>query len=154
MANTNLDIDRAAHGRVFRVIVSRLLLGSASLGVAIAARFFAIGTEGTSREVSPVLVMVGFFGYLIVGAILMATIAARLYSQHKVRELKFDLANIILITTLIALPFGASNAFIETFQPPHDTGPNEYKAQGILMFTTAAAILLLPVFFLTEALLI
>lgn len=145
MADSDLNIDRAGRGRLTRVAVAVCVLVFVSFWMVAAALM---------QAVSPILVMVAFLGYLLVGAILIAMIASRLYRHHKMRKLKFDLANIILITTLLALPFGAANAFWEIFQLQLVDEAQADKALILLMFSAIAAYLLFPVVLLTEALLV
>ena len=72
---------------------------------------------------------------------------------HKLKKLKFDLASLILLTVLLALPFGLSNTLWEHFMLDYSAEMKDNKTIVLLFLTAAAAFLFLPIFFVTEALL-
>ena len=115
--------------------------------------FFGIELASREQSVSPLLGFSVFTGFLVLSAILIATIVSRLYLQHEIRRLKFDIANLMLLTVLIALPFMLSNAFWECFHLGHVDEIKNDKTTVLLVLTCAAVFLLFPIFFITEALL-
>ena len=91
------------------------------------------------------------FCYVVVSGFLMTWIASRLYRLHGVREFKLDLANLILLSILIALPLSVSSVFWEIFEMEKMVEMKENKTLFLLLLTFIAAFFQLPIFFLTEA---
>ena len=115
----------------------------------------ALGIVSVSREqdVSVVLSLTIFAAFLIVSSILITTIVSRIYRQHGISRPNFDLANLILLTILIALPFALANALWDHFQFSGVEKIQNDKTIVLLVMAGVAAFLLLPVFYITEALL-
>ncbi len=144
MNPADLTSEHASEGRISRVLGSTFCLG-----------FVLAGIVGASRELQiPSLYgLVAFLGYAILSSFLIVLIVARLYRQHEVREIKFDMANLIFISVQLALPFALANAFWNIFQMELAEEIVEVKTRVILTMAGLAAFLLFPIFFLTEALL-
>lgn len=130
--------------RLPRVVGSCFLIGLGFAGIVTASR-------GRNVSASPALTI--FAAFLIVSSLLITTVVYRLYLQHKVRRLNFDLANLMLLTVLIALPFAVSNALWGHFKLNEVAKIQENRTTLLLGLSCATAFLLLPVFFVTEALL-
>ena len=130
--------------RLPRFLGSCFLVGLGFLGIASVSR---------EQSVSAVIPLSSYLAFLVFSSILITTIVARIYRQHEIRRLNFDLANLILLTVLIALPFAVSNALCEQFQLNNIERIGNDKIVVLLMLTGWAAFLLFPVFFITEALL-
>ncbi|MDB4766703.1 hypothetical protein OAG71_03335 [bacterium] len=130
--------------RIPRVAGSCIFIGVASLGIV-----------NTSREqgVSAVFPLTIFAAFLIISSLLIATIVYRLYIQHEVRRIKFDLVNLMLLTVLITLPFAISNALWQHFRVDQVEDLRIYKTTVLLAMTGVGGFLLFPVFLITEALL-
>lgn len=129
--------------RLPRFVGSCLLIG---LG------FVAI-TASIVQDDSRILATVLYLAYLITCAILITTIISRLYQQHELRRMRFDLTNLILITTLIALPFGVSNIFWVMMQLDGLEELANAKTWILIMWSGFLTLLMFPVFFFVEAML-
>jgi hypothetical protein len=114
--------------------------------------FAAIETADKPNE-SRTLAALLYSIYLISCAILMVAIISRLYRQHEIRRMRFDLANLILVTTLIALPFAISNIFWEMFGLDHVKELANDKTNVLIIGAGILAFLMFPVFFVVEAIL-
>lgn len=136
--------DDLANKRFLRVVASLFLLGAVVYGIVSVAR---------ERSVSPQYCVAIFCCYALFSSFLITWIVARLYRQHEFREMKFDLASLILLSVLIALPFAAANIFWDMFRMGQINGISEDKPLFLLLMTSGAAFLLFPIFLLTEALL-
>jgi hypothetical protein len=130
--------------RIPRLIGSLLFIGLGLTGIAMAC---------DAHDVSPFFPLTVFVGFLIVSAVLIALIAGRLYAQHELRRFKFDIANLILITTLVSLPLAVAGIFWNLIEP--NIG-DQFKNDGMwstMVITGVLFFLMFPVFFITEALL-
>jgi len=134
---------QADRNRIPRVVGSSFFLCLSFNGIMLVSR---------EQNISPLLGLVIFSAFLLVSAILMTTIISRLYLQHEIRRLKFDLGNMILLTTLIALPLALSNTLWEIFGLDFVEDIKNHKTAVLLFVTAAGAFLLFPVLFVTEAL--
>ena len=96
---------------------------------------------------------IAFSVYLVLSAILITTVVSRLYNQHQLRLFRIDIANLILLTVLFALPFALANTMWVIYEPDHGGQVVTYKTTVLLILSGVAIFLLLPVFFVAEALL-
>ena len=62
-----------------------------------------LGAEQLRR---PLAVFVLHFGYLFVQGCLLVLLSRRLYRQHKLREVRFDITALMIVTTMTAAPMG------------------------------------------------
>ena len=138
----NDELDEAGDHRTSRVIASSLIVGFVVYGIVNAAG---------EQSVSALRGIVAFAGFVIFTGLLMSTILGRLYRHHEIREFRLDLANLILISVLIAMPFAAANTVWEIFHMQNIDGATEFKTVAILVLAGVAAFLLFPILFLTEA---
>lgn len=143
MKQQDLNPDNVADRRISRVIASSLILGFVVYGIVAASR---------EQSIPPLYGITAFCGYAILSSFLMTWIVARLYRQHGIRQMKFDLANMILLSALIALPFAASNMFWDLLKIGLVKRMAEDKTLVLLLLTGGAGVLLLPILFITEAL--
>ena len=130
--------------RVPRVLGSVFFIGMGCLGIVVIS---------DNQKVSSFLGIALFAAFLIIGSCLLMAIASRLYRQHGINRPNFDLTAIMLLTVLVASPFGISNVLWEHFQLDQIQEIRGDKTSVLLMFTGVSAFLLIPVLFLTEALL-
>ena len=128
--------------RITRVAGSCIFIYLASLGIVTTSR-----EQGVSATF-PLAISATF---MIVSALLIMAIVFRLYIQHEVRRIKFDLVNLMLLTVLITLPFAISNAFWQHFQLNQIENLRNHKTSVLLAIAGAGAFLLFPVFLITEA---
>ena len=135
--SANLDA-----GRVPRVLGSLFILGFVVFGIVVASQ-----EQGVPAQYG----ITAFFCYAILSSLLISSVAARLYRQHKVREMKFDMASLILISVQIALPFAFANVFWCLLQMEFVEGVGQAKTTVLLVLAGLAVFLLFPIFFLTEA---
>lgn len=136
--------NEAGERRILRVIASIIIIGFVVYGIVVAAG---------KQSVSASLGIAAFTGFAIFTGVLMSTILGRLYRQHEVREFRLDLANLILVSVLIAMPFAAANTVWEIFHMQNIDGATENKTAVLLVLAGIAAFLLFPILVLTEALL-
>ena len=105
-----------------------------------------------NQGVSPVFPLTVFVIFLVASAIIIALIAGRLYAQHEIRRFKFDIANLILITTLASLPFAAANIFWNQIEQS-STEPIKDDALWITIIIAAVLFFFMfPALFIAEAL--
>jgi hypothetical protein len=119
----------------------------------ISLGFVAIDRASEEQNVSPTVAAILYLAYLIGCAILITSIISRLYQQHGIRRMRFDLANLILVTTLIALPFAISSTYWELFGLDHIEEIATGKIELLMIGTGVLAFLMFPVFFVIEAIL-
>ena len=67
------------------------------------------------QGVSPFSGVLAFVAYLLFSAVLIVVIVSRLYRQHGTKKLNIDLANLILLTVLLSLPFALFELALGTF---------------------------------------
>lgn len=135
---------KADYGRVLRCVLSLFVLGF-SLMVMIGV----YGSQGLPPVVPPIVYLV----FLIASAIVMTLILGRLYVQHELRRFNFDVANLLLMTVLVSLPFATAGIIWNLVEPIADA---DFKSsRTLIMFTTTGmlAFSLLPALLITEAIL-
>ena len=121
----------------------------ALLGLICSGMFHQI----VERRVSPILPLSIVAAYFLVSGIIVTVICARLFSQHEFRRLRFDLANLMLLTTLLLLPLAAANALWGVFAVNGDEGAIRERP-GIVLATTAGLVFsLYPFVIVMEAVL-
>ncbi len=123
-------------------------LGSCFL---IGLGYFAIGASSNQENGARILATILYSAYLVGCAILIATIVARLYQHHEIRRMTFDLVNLILVTTLIALPFALASTFWGLFGLDQVQELTKDKTKVLIILTGLLAFLMFPVFFVVEA---
>ena len=137
--------ESADQGRIGRVFVSSFILGLTLFGIMVASR---------EQGVLFFYGVAAFLCYAFLSSFLIAWIAGRLFRQHEVREFKFDMANMILISVQLALPFAFANALWEIFQMELNEWASDARIRVLIVLAGIAAFLLLPIFYLTEAFLV
>ena len=142
--NSDPTTDLALDGRAGRMIASTLLLVWVIYCVVVASR---------GQSISPLYGIAAILIYVVLSGGLMAWIASRLYRQHGVRQFKFDVANMILLSVLISLPLAVSNAFWEIFKVQEIAGMKDDKTLFFLLVTAVAGFFLFPILMLTEGVL-
>lgn len=120
----------------------------------IAIGMIIVIASSNERKISSVPPGLVYVAYLISSGIIIIWISKRLFDQHQVLRFKFDLANMILATSLFALPFAASNFFLTYFEPTDEEALRAIGPGARIAFTLLLAFLMFPVFFFLEALLI
>lgn len=95
-----------------------------------------------------------YFAYLGASACLIAVLAGRLFRQHELRKLRFDIASAIILTTLVALPLGVVSAF-QQIAPMTNATLSQADLNGpvSLIISLVLYFLLLPIFIATESVL-
>lgn len=139
--NMTKKIDRQ---RIPRFVGSCCFLGLTLIGIVFISN---------DQQVSPFFGSLALLAYSLLSSILIVGITSRLYRHHELKKLKFDLASLILLTVLLALPFGLSNTLWEHFMLDYSAEMKDNKTMVLLFLPAAAAFLFLPIFFVTEALL-
>ena len=116
---------------------------------------YAVSAIGLGLDIN-VFVTVGLYlAYIVVAAGLVTWLTGRLFRQHEMRKLKFDIGAIIILTTLIAMPLGFGSAFQQlannvgkSISQDDLDGPMRVVIACMLYFS------LVPILFATEALLV
>lgn len=100
----------------------------------------------------PIVAQLTLGAYLISGSIIMAIIIVRSH-QPEFWRIQFDLLNVILIATLVALPIGF--AMIQWGLHRQEIAADQLPNQStvLLTATVVGAFFLMPTLFITEALL-
>lgn len=70
-----------------------------------------IGAMGLSLKTGLPIAIGFYFAYLLTASCLLSWLATRLFRQHEMRKLKFDIGSMIILTTMIALPLGFNSVF-------------------------------------------
>ena len=131
-------------GRLTRFLASLFFIGGGLAGILTACH---------SKGLSPLFPLSVFVVFIVASAIIIALIAGRLYAQHEIRRFKFDLANLVLITTLASLPFAAAGTFWNQIQKNSTIAIQDNAMSITIMIATALLFLMLPILLITEALL-
>ncbi len=114
---------------------------------------FAVWKTAANQGISPVVALIGPIAYLVVASTLIALITGRLYAQHGIRKLKFDLGVIILVTFLAALPFALSNSIWHVYDLEQVSSIQANRTLFTCITSAIATFLLFPILIVTEALL-
>lgn len=122
-----------------------------SCGLILLALFFVF-QAAIERGISPTLALIAPTAYLLASSVLIAAIMGRLYAQHEIRKLKFDLLVIVLTTFLAALPFALSNILWNVYELQNVPALQENKTIFTCVISAIAIFLLFPLLFVTEAL--
>ena len=128
--------------RLPRVLASCMLIGFGFVGIILASK---------EQSISPLPGILIFSGYLYLAGVLITKIISRLHRQHEIRKFKFDLANLVMLSALIALPFGLASAFAELFKIGSAPEFGFEKQYVLLVLSGMAFCLMAPVFFIAEA---
>ena len=141
---TNL-IDESTRTRWLRFVGSSFIVGLPAIGMYLAS---------VQENISWFWPLAIYAFYILSVGLLLALISARLYRQHQLRKLKIDVASMILVTTLIAIPLGFANAFVNLLdslpQPIGRSSAREMLPQiAFLLYFLVAPILSVAEFLLT-----
>lgn len=93
---------------------SKLVYVRNILSVVILIIFALVTTADADSANVPVPLSLGMFVfYILISAYLISSICSRLFGHHRLTAFRFDIATIILVTTLVALPFGYSKVSLQ-----------------------------------------
>lgn len=90
------------HGRLIRFVLSVGVLGLI---------VFALVAMQKSEGESPFIPVTVFLCYIGLTAAVITAMSGRLYAEHGLRRFRFDVANLLLLTVLTAMPFAAASGF-------------------------------------------
>ena len=121
---------------------------SSVLCIAIPISAIRLGCH--EKQVSAVLPL-AIFGAFVVGvATILTMIAQRLYAMHEVRRFVFDIPIWFMLVGLLALPLAIASTvanWLASVEPTVDA----HKLQAWALIAVIFYFLIVPVFFLTEA---
>lgn len=116
---------------------------------------YAISGIGLSQGSAPLLMVGLYASFLIVASLLIAWLTGRLFRQHEMRKLKFDILTMIIVTTLIALPLGINSAIQQVAVWPENAPVSDESRNGVKIVVVALMYFsLVPILFVTEALMV
>lgn len=111
-----------------------------------------MGMSGRDHWTARVLPLSIYIAFIILVATIQTLISMRLYKMHQLRRFVFDIQTWFLVASLLACPLAGANLFVYwVFSMSASDNP---QALTIVRWTTTVVLffLLLPIFYLTEAL--
>jgi hypothetical protein len=127
----------------------------ASSAITLALIGTIVSVIGNSLNINLFVCISLFVGYLLIAASLMTVLAGRLFRQHGLRKLKFDISAMLILTTLIALPLGFSSAFQYLGENvTANISPEERNTVLTVVVSSLLYFSLFPILFAAEATLV
>lgn len=105
---------------------------------------FSIGPSAVQRSQAFLI----YAGYLVAQGVLLVLLSRRLYRQHEMQRIRFDIGALMMVTAMFALPMGAMSA-LRSIGPRQD--PDEWSFAEAIVFCNLF-ISLLPLVACCEAL--
>ena len=111
-----------------------------------------VSVIGNSLNIDLFVCVALFVSYLLFAGYLVTLLAGRLFQQHGLRKLKFDISSMLILTTLIALPLGFSSAFQHLGNNVAvNSSPEERNAVLMIVISSLLYFSLIPILFSAEA---